>query len=146
MGPGFLSTSPAINSNTSTTIQTWSSKATPQPTLTAPLASPLWVELPSTLEQHTLPHPPRMQPWNRGVLFTISHSPSLAASTLHWTSRAGQPTWPARLPLDRERAATGAVVVEPNSSSPRGEIDSHFDFRYQKHTQYKLFLTLLLSS
>jgi len=106
VGPGFLSTSPAIRSRDSTTAHTRSSKHTPLPTRPTPAAVPLapafGTDPPPNLGQRTLPHPPlpfgqpphlrnayssisdrettAMQPWStRGVLFTTSPTPHLVA-------------------------------------------------------------------
>ena len=111
VGPGFLSTSPAIRRRDSTTAHIRSRKHTPLPTPTIPLASALGTSPPPNLGHRTLPHPPlpfgqpphlwnayssisdrettAMQPWNtRGVLFTTSPTPHLAA--LHWTGSGRQ--------------------------------------------------------
>ena len=106
VGPGFLSTSPAIRSRDSTTAHTRGRKHTQLSTPTIPLASLLGTDPPPNLGHRTLPHPllpfgqpphlrntyssisdretTAMQPWStRGVLFTTSPTPHLAA--LHWT-------------------------------------------------------------
>ena len=109
VGPGFLSTSPAISSSASTTAHTPSNKHTPiMPVSAIPLTSALGTEPPLNLGRHTLPHThlpmgrPRnvypsisdrettaMQPWSRrGVLFMTSPTPHLAA--LHWTGSGRQ--------------------------------------------------------
>ena len=113
VGPGFLSTSPAIRRRDSTTAHTRSSKHTPLPTPAIPQASALVTDPPSNLGQRTLPYPPQafrfgrpphlrnayssisdrettaMHPWStRGVLFTTSPTPHLAA--LHRTGSGRQ--------------------------------------------------------
>ena len=130
VGPGFVSTSPAISSNASTTEHTLRSKHTPTvPRLAISLTSALGTEPLLNMERRTLPHPhlrnvypstsdrqtTTTQPWNRrGVLFMTSPTPQLAA--LHWTGsgRQAYPDW--RVSLTRARHVPRSI---PISSSIR---------------------------